>query len=96
MRWTSSKIFGLPLPDSCACSTRQRVASPIPLFIVTAKFDRSLAGKLQAAFAAAAMAEDLQPQRDALLIADFVTPHRTDYEELRERAQAVSAHPDEW
>lgn len=71
-------------------------ASPIPLFIATAQIDRSLAGKLQAAFAAAVTAEELQPQRDALLIADFVVPHRSDYEELRERAQAASAYPDVW
>lgn len=71
-------------------------ASPIPLFIATAKIDRSLAGKLQAAFAAAAAAEELQPQRDALLIADFVTPQRSDYVELRDRAQAANAYPDLW
>jgi ABC-type phosphate/phosphonate transport system substrate-binding protein len=70
--------------------------SPIPLFIATARIDPSLAGNLQAAFASAVTAEELQPQRDALLIADFVTPHRSDYENLRERAQAASAYPDVW
>jgi hypothetical protein len=70
--------------------------SPIPLFIATAKLDPSLAGKLQAAFAAAVTAKELQSHRDALLIADFVTPHRSHYEELRERAQAASVYPDVW
>jgi ABC-type phosphate/phosphonate transport system substrate-binding protein len=70
--------------------------SPIPLFVATAKIDQSLAGKLQAAFAAVIVAEELKPQRDTLLIADFVTPHRSDYEELRERAKAASAYPGVW
>lgn len=70
--------------------------SPIPLFIATADIDLPLAGKLQAAFASAVTAEELQPQRDALLIANFVTPRRSDYVELRERAEAASAYPDVW
>jgi ABC-type phosphate/phosphonate transport system substrate-binding protein len=75
-------------------------ASPIPLFIATARFSPALAGKLQAnlrdAFAAAATAAELQPQRDALLIADFAMPTRSDYEQLSLRAQAAGAYPDVW
>lgn len=70
--------------------------SPIPLFVATAPLSPSLAGKLQAAFAWAVTAKELQPQRDALLIAGFITPDRTDYIELRERAEAASAYPDIW
>lgn len=70
--------------------------SPIPLFIATAPLPPLLAGKLQAAFASAVMAEELQPQRDALLIADFVSPRNSDYVELRKRAEAASAYPDVW
>lgn len=71
-------------------------ASPIPLFIASASVDHRLAGKLQAAFASAMQADELQSQRDALLLADFVIPLRDTYEELRRRAQAASAYPDEW
>jgi ABC-type phosphate/phosphonate transport system substrate-binding protein len=70
--------------------------APIPLFIATAPISPSLAGKLQAAFASAVTAEELQPQRDALLIADFVMPRKSDYVELRERADAANAYPDVW
>ena len=71
-------------------------ASPIPLFIATADISRSLAGKLQAAFASAVTAEELEPQRNALMIADFATPARSDYQELRLRAEAANAYPDIW
>jgi hypothetical protein len=55
-----------------------------------------LVGKLQAAFASAMRAEELQPLRDTLLLADFVVPQREPYEALRRRAQAASAYPDAW
>jgi ABC-type phosphate/phosphonate transport system substrate-binding protein len=71
-------------------------ASPIPLFIATAPVDRDLVGKLQDAFASAMRTEELQPLRDALLLADFVVPQHEPYEVLRARAQAASAYPDAW
>jgi ABC-type phosphate/phosphonate transport system substrate-binding protein len=72
------------------------LASPIPLFIATAPVERELVGKLQGAFASAMRAEELQPLRDTLLLADFVVPRHEPYETLRERARAANAYPDAW
>jgi ABC-type phosphate/phosphonate transport system substrate-binding protein len=72
------------------------LASPIPLFVATAPVQRELVGKLQGAFASAMRAEELQPLRDTLLLADFVVPRHERYETLRERARAANAYPDAW
>jgi ABC-type phosphate/phosphonate transport system substrate-binding protein len=70
--------------------------SPIPLFIATAQIESSFVRKLQYAFAAAVAAEELRPERDALLIADFVAPRKSDYMELRDRAEMTRSYPDVW
>lgn len=71
-------------------------ASPIPLFVATAPIGQDLVGKLQAAFMAAARAEELEAERDMLLIADFVIPEQAPYQALRARAEAAAIYPDVW
>ena len=71
-------------------------ASPIPLFVATARIDQDLVGKFQAAFMSAARADELKAERDMLLIADFVIPEQAPYQALQARAQAAAVYPDVW
>ena len=51
---------------------------------------------LQAAFAHAGAAPDLQPLRDTLRLAKFVVPQPEDYETFHARSAASERYPDAW
>jgi len=71
-------------------------ASPIPLFVATAPIDPKQVRNLQGAFRAAIETDELKPERDMLLLADFVIPQREPYDALRRRADAAASYPDAW
>jgi ABC-type phosphate/phosphonate transport system substrate-binding protein len=51
---------------------------------------------LQAAFAQASTAPELQPLRDTLRLAKFVVPELADYETFHARSAASERYPDTW
>jgi len=71
-------------------------AAPIPPFVATAPLAPDAVQNLQAAFAQAIVAPDLQPLRDTLRLAKLVVPELADYETFHARAAASERYPDAW
>ncbi len=70
--------------------------APIPPFVATATLPQDAVRNLQATFAQAVAAPDLQPLRDTLRLANFVVPRPEDYETFPARAAASDRYPDAW
>jgi ABC-type phosphate/phosphonate transport system substrate-binding protein len=70
--------------------------APIPPFVATAPLLPDAVQNLQAAFAQASAAPDLQPLRDTLRLAKFVVPELEDYETFHARSAASDRYPDAW
>jgi ABC-type phosphate/phosphonate transport system substrate-binding protein len=71
-------------------------AAPIPPFVATAPLARDAVQNLQAAFAQAGAAPELQALRDTLRLAKFVVPRPEDYETFHARSAASERYPDAW
>ncbi|MBV9236824.1 MAG: PhnD/SsuA/transferrin family substrate-binding protein [Xanthobacteraceae bacterium] len=70
--------------------------APIPPFLATAALARDAVQDLQAAFAQAGAAPELQALRDTLRLAKFVVPRPQDYETFHARSAASERFPDTW
>jgi ABC-type phosphate/phosphonate transport system substrate-binding protein len=70
--------------------------APIPPFVTTAPLPPDAVQNLQAAFAQANAAPELQPLRDTLRLAKFVVPQPEDYETFHARSAASERYPDAW
>jgi ABC-type phosphate/phosphonate transport system substrate-binding protein len=70
--------------------------APMPPFVATALLAPDAVQNLQAAFAHAGAAPDLQPLRDMLRLAKFVVPQPEDYETFHARSAASERYPDAW
>jgi ABC-type phosphate/phosphonate transport system substrate-binding protein len=71
-------------------------AAPIPPFVATAALAPDAVQNLQAAFAQAIAAPDLQPLRDTLRLAKLVVPQPEEYETFHARSAASERYPDAW
>jgi ABC-type phosphate/phosphonate transport system substrate-binding protein len=70
--------------------------APMPPFVATAPLAPDTVQNLQAAFAQASAAPDLQPLRDTLRLAKLVVPELADYETFHARSVASERYPDAW
>jgi ABC-type phosphate/phosphonate transport system substrate-binding protein len=70
--------------------------APIPPFVATGPLAPDAVQNLQAAFAQASAASDLQLLRDTLRLAKFVMPRLEDYETFHARLAASERYPDAW
>jgi hypothetical protein len=64
--------------------------------VATAPLARDAVQNLQAAFAQAGAAPELQALRDTLRLAKFVVPRPEDYETFYARSAASERYPDAW
>jgi ABC-type phosphate/phosphonate transport system substrate-binding protein len=71
-------------------------AAPVPPFVATAPLAPDAVQNLQAAFAQAGAAPELQKLRDTLRLAKFVVPRPEDYETFYARSAASERYPDAW
>jgi ABC-type phosphate/phosphonate transport system substrate-binding protein len=71
-------------------------SAPIPPFVATAPLPPDAVQKLQAAFAQAIAAPELQSVRERLLLAKFVVPRPEDYATFHARSAASDRYPDAW
>ncbi|MBV8745424.1 MAG: PhnD/SsuA/transferrin family substrate-binding protein [Xanthobacteraceae bacterium] len=70
--------------------------APIPPFVATAPLAPDAVRNLQAAFAQANAAAELQPLRATLRLAKLVVPELADYETFHARSAASERYPDAW
>jgi ABC-type phosphate/phosphonate transport system substrate-binding protein len=70
--------------------------APMPPFVATALLPPDAVQNLQAAFAQAGAAPELQPLRDTLRLAKLVVPEPEDYETFHARSAASERYPDAW